>query len=62
MIVTHTIDTKKPIDPKYIKETEEASKKPIVFDEACPELSPAMLKQLRCAVRNRNRLLNREKA
>lgn len=61
MIVTHTIDTKKPIDPKYIK-TEEASKKHIIFDDDCPELSPAMLKQLRCAVRNRNRLLNQEKA
>ena len=37
------------------KEIEEAKKHPIQFDEDCPELSPAMMKALRVAVRQRNR-------
>ena len=33
----------------------EAAKKTIEFDDDCPELSPAMMKSLEAAVRNRNR-------
>jgi hypothetical protein len=41
-----------------LKEIEEAKKRPITYDEDCPELSPAQLKQLKCMVRMRNRLVN----
>ena len=40
---------------EQVKEIEEAVKKPIVFDEDCPELSPAMMKAFKCAVIQRNR-------
>ncbi len=36
-------------------EIEEAKKHPIVFDEDCEELSPAMIKAFKCAVLQRNR-------
>lgn len=38
-----------------LREVEEAKKHPIVFDEDCPELSPAMMKAFRSAVIQRNR-------
>ncbi len=37
------------------KEVEDAKKSPIVFDEDCPELSPAMVKAFKRAVIQRNR-------
>jgi hypothetical protein len=40
------------------KEIEEAKKMPITFDEDCPEMTPAMEEQFKCAVRMRNRLLH----
>ena len=42
--------------PEQLKEIEEASKSPIVFDEDSPELTPEMEKAFRVAARNRNRL------
>ena len=47
---------------EQIKEVEEAKKHPIVFDEACEELSPAMQKDFRSAVVNRNRRNGRRQA
>ena len=38
-----------------LREVEEARKSPIVFDEDCQELSPAMMKAFRSAVVQRNR-------
>lgn len=38
-----------------LKEIEEAKKHPIVFDEDCQELSPAMMKAFKSAVVQRNR-------
>ena len=38
-----------------IKEVEDAKKSPIVFDEDCPELSPAMVKAFKRAAIQRNR-------
>lgn len=38
-------------------ELEEAKKKPIEYDEDCPELSSSMLKQLKVAARNRDRII-----
>lgn len=36
-------------------EVEEAKARPIEFDEDCEELSPAMVKALKCAAAQRNR-------
>ncbi len=43
------------------KEIENAKKMPIVYDDDCPELSPAMLKQLKAAARNRDRIIQKLK-
>ncbi len=40
---------------EQIQEIREAAKRPVVFDEDCPEMSPAMEKAFRCAVTQRNR-------
>ena len=40
---------------EQLKEIEEAQKSPIVFDEDCEELSPAMMKAFKSAVVQRNR-------
>ena len=40
---------------EQLREVEEASKKPVVFDEDCPELSPAMIKAFQSSIANRNR-------
>lgn len=40
---------------EQIREVEEAKKQPIVFDDDCPELSPAMVKAFKSAVVSRNR-------
>lgn len=47
-------DGKKPTE-EQLKEIEEAQKNPIVFDEDCEELSPAMMKAFKSAVVQRNR-------
>ena len=62
MTVTYTIKEGQKPTSEQIKEVEEASKRPIVFDEDCPELSPKMMKALECAARNRNRIVNLKKA
>ena len=43
----------KPTD-EQIRQIKEAAKKPIVFDEDSPELTPAMEKAFRLAAKNRN--------
>lgn len=40
---------------EQLREVEEAQKNPIVFDEDCEELSPAMVKAFKSAVVQRNR-------
>ncbi len=40
---------------EQLKEIEEAKKSPVVFDEDCKELSPAMMKAFKSAVVQRNR-------
>lgn len=47
-----------PLTEEMLKEVEEAKKSPIVFDEDCEELSPAMRKAFRSAVVQRNRRKN----
>ena len=43
---------------EQLREVAEAKKRPIVFDEDSPELSPAMCKAIRSAVVQRNRRKN----
>lgn len=43
---------------QQLKEVEEAKNSPIVFDEDCKELSPAMLKAFKSMVGSRNRREN----
>lgn len=59
MIRTYSIEPGQKPTSEQLKEVEEAKKHPIVFDEDCEELSPAMMKAFRCAAIQRNR---REKA
>ena len=54
MIRTVTLDRNQKPTKEQIKQIEEAAKKKIVFDEDSPELTPAMEKAFRLAVKNRN--------
>ncbi len=55
MIKTYTTKLGQQPTEEQLREVEEAKNHPIVFDEDCPELSPAMMKAFRCAVVSRNR-------
>lgn len=55
MIKTLTIEPGQQLTEEQLKEIEEAKKFPIVFDEDCEELSPAMMKAFKSAVIQRNR-------
>ena len=55
MTKTVTIKQGQKLTKKQLAEIEEAKNSPIVFDEDCPELSPAMIKAVKCSVRQRNR-------
>lgn len=58
MTKTYTIKKGQPLTQEQIREIDEAKKKPIVFDEDCEELSPAMMKAFKSAVAHRNRRKN----
>ena len=55
MIKTFTIEPGQKLTEEQMKEVEEAKKSPIVFDEDCKELSPAMMKAFQAAAVQRNR-------
>ncbi len=55
MIKTFAIKEGQKPTEEQLQEVREAEKRPIVFDEDCPELSPAMHKAFRCSVVQRNR-------
>ena len=55
MIKTFTIESGQRPTEEQLEEIEEAKKHPIVFDEDCAELSPAMMKAFKSAVIQRNR-------
>ena len=40
---------------EMLREVEEASKRPVILDEDCPEMSERMIKAFRSAVIQRNR-------
>ncbi len=42
---------------EQIRELDEAAKRPIVYDEDAPELTPDMMRAAHCAVLQRNHLL-----
>ena len=55
MIKTYIIENGQKPTAEQLKEIEEAKKYPIVPDEECEELSPAMIKAFKSAVIMRNR-------
>ena len=55
MTRTFIIESGQKLTKEQLKEVEEARKSPIVFDEDCEELSPAMMKAFKSAVVQRNR-------
>lgn len=55
MTKTLIINTGDKPTEEQLREVEEAKNSPIVFDEDCEELSPAMMKAFRSAVIQRNR-------
>lgn len=55
MIKTYIIEDGQKPTQEQLKEVENARKNPVVFDEDCPELSPAMVKAFKSAVIQRNR-------
>lgn len=58
MIKTFTTNPGDMPTEEMLKEVEEAKNSPIVFDEDCEELSPAMMKAFKSAVIQRNRRKN----
>jgi hypothetical protein len=62
MTRTFSISEGQTITEEQAREIEEAKKYPITYDEDCPQLTPEMEKQLKCAVRMRNRLLSKKEA
>jgi hypothetical protein len=58
MIKTLTINKGQKLTEEQLREVNDAKKKPIVFDEECEELSPAMVKAFKSAVVQRNRRKN----
>ncbi len=55
MTKTFIIDSGQKPTEEQLKEIEDAKNNPIVFDEDCEELSPAMMKAFKSAVVQRNR-------
>ena len=58
MTKTFIINSGQKPTEEQLQEVEEAKKKPIVFDEDSPELSPAMYKAFKSSVIQRNRKKN----
>lgn len=55
MTKTFIIENGQKLTQEQLKEIEEAQNSPVVFDEDCEELSPAMMKAFKSAVVQRNR-------
>ena len=56
MLVNYRIPKESALTEEQLLELREAAKRPIVYDEDSPELTPALEKALRCAAVQRNRL------
>lgn len=55
MTRTFIIESGQKPTEEQLREVQEAQKYPIIFDEDCQELSPAMMKAFKSAVVQRNR-------
>ena len=55
MIKQYKLKKGQELSPAQLKEIEEVKNRPIVFDEDCPELSPAMMKQFQCMKKKRKK-------
>ena len=55
MTKTFIIENGQKLTQEQLKEIEEAKNSPVVFDEDCEELSPAMMKAFKSAVVQSNR-------
>ena len=55
MTKTFIIENGQKLTQEQLKEIEEAQNSPVVFDEDCEELSPAMMKAFKSAVVQSNR-------
>lgn len=55
MTKTYVIEKGQRPSEEQLREVEDAKKSPIVFDEDCQELSPAMMKAFKSSVVQRNR-------
>ena len=55
MTKTFIIENGQKLTQEQLKEIEEAQNSPVVFDEDCEKLSPAMVKAFKSAVVQRNR-------
>ncbi len=56
MTRTFIIESGQKPTEEQLQEVEAAKKSPVVFDEDCEELSPAMMKAFKSAVVQRNRM------
>ena len=54
MIKTATLNKNQKPTKEQIQQIRDAAKRPIVFDEDSPEMTPAMEKAFRLAAKNRN--------
>lgn len=55
MTRTYTIETGQKPTEAQLKEVEETAKMPVSFDDDCPELSEAMVKEFKSSFIQRNR-------
>ena len=62
MTVTYTLNEGQQLTEEQILRIREAAKKPIEYDEDCPEMSPAMMKAFYAAAAQRNRRNSRKQA
>ena len=62
MIVKYSITPGQKLTEEEREEIRNAKKLEPQFDEDCPEMSEVMLKSLRAAVKNRNRVMGLKKA
>ena len=57
MIKTVSLNKNQKPTQEQIEEVREAARRPVVYDEDSPEMTPAMEKAFRLAAMNRNRYL-----
>ena len=60
MIIRKEIDVSAPLTPEQIKMLEEIDKRPIVFDEDCPELTDEQLNKAYRALERKKQSVNIE--